>query len=76
MHICFSNLLSSFTLQPWFVSLDVVGLIKHYQPLSELVNRLGNQQKQVKFIITDGRLLYRISLMLIPLFQIYALHYI
>lgn len=33
---------------------DVVGIIKHYQPLTNLVNRLGNPQKQVKFIITDG----------------------
>ncbi|KAK1354974.1 hypothetical protein POM88_048230 [Heracleum sosnowskyi] len=34
---------------------DVVGIIKFYQPLVDLVNKWGNPQKQVKFTITDGR---------------------
>ncbi|KAK1353218.1 hypothetical protein POM88_052353 [Heracleum sosnowskyi] len=34
---------------------DVVGIIKFYQPLADLVNKRGNPQKQVKFTITDGR---------------------
>ncbi|KAK1391726.1 hypothetical protein POM88_010782 [Heracleum sosnowskyi] len=34
---------------------DVVGIIKHYQPLTDLVNRFGDPNKQVKMIITDGR---------------------
>ncbi|KAK1388784.1 hypothetical protein POM88_016962 [Heracleum sosnowskyi] len=34
---------------------DVVGIIKFYQPLADLVNKRGNPQKQVKFTITNGR---------------------
>ncbi|KAL8102907.1 hypothetical protein AgCh_027441 [Apium graveolens] len=35
--------------------IDVVGIIKFRETISDLVNRLGNAQKQSKFTITDGR---------------------
>ncbi|XP_074364754.1 uncharacterized protein LOC141705765 isoform X2 [Apium graveolens] len=34
---------------------DVIGIVKFYQPLTHLVNRFNDAQKQVKLILTDGR---------------------
>ncbi|KAL8135487.1 hypothetical protein AgCh_010215 [Apium graveolens] len=34
---------------------DAIGIVKHYQPLTNIVNQFGDPQKQVKIIITDGR---------------------
>ncbi|KAK1379222.1 hypothetical protein POM88_025966 [Heracleum sosnowskyi] len=46
--------LKALTTQKTYLA-DVVGIIKHYEPLTNLVNRLGDPQKQVKMIITYGR---------------------
>ncbi|KAL8115587.1 hypothetical protein AgCh_022183 [Apium graveolens] len=34
---------------------DIVGIIKQYEPLATLVNKHGDAQRQVKLVITDGK---------------------
>ncbi|KAL8125529.1 hypothetical protein AgCh_012992 [Apium graveolens] len=37
------------------IQADVIGIVKFYQPLTHLVNRFNDAQKQVKLILTDRR---------------------